>query len=1104
MNYNAPDLHVHSTFSLLDGMGTPEDVVFRAVELGWGAACLTEHGWMGSAPAFYQACRASHWSKKYGGGKKPKVNPILGCEFYVASNEILGLRGAEYRWNHHHLTVLALSAEGYHNLVAWTTFASQRENFYDKPRISLEAMAEVAPHGLHHNVVLSGCLSSELCNALASANGNGIAVGCAYTDALKSLFPNFYIEVQNHSAQKFHGSGFAQYEEMVAREAVVREKLLAIARATGTPTVLTNDSHYQRPSERHHHLVMVAGKRNYGPGRIAIADHLPEYGYFTNYMRSMEKLAERTKGLPDDALANSLAIAEEADIRLDPLDKFSYSIPFSGYDDPLERIRKRSRRRLEELISKHGKSARKRFELELEAMGDFAHYLLLMSDFIIHAKKNGILTNTRGSAANSLLCYCLKIHDIDSMEYGLLFSRFFNPARKKLPDIDIDIEKDRYEDFMRYVIECMNELEGAGQVVQISNYGTFANRSSFRLIADALGMSKEEQDDIAKLLPQMIDSGMVDEENDVYEAMKEQYPEIYELASGVFDALKNISQHACGWVFGTKDRPLDKWVPQTLIASSGSTVTAYNLKYLEEFGLVKGDFLRLRTLSVIQRCRKMLGQDSLDITDIPLDDEKTFEMLRSGRTEGIFTLQGKENRKGVMEVEASSVHDVIASVAIYRPALTREGKHNLYNDRRRGVKKVKYAHPVVEKILGPTYGVPIFQEQVMEICYAVGMTDEQVDDVYRAIKMAKGVGRGAKEAFATIKPMFYVAPLVKKMTREEADGVWKDIEGSQGYGFNKGHASSYGILSVRAAFLKAHHPAEFFTALLDVYPEKSKYIAAARSEGFQFLPPTINDSSAGFSLDRRTSGIRIGLSRVKGLGPVAVAEILAGQPYSSYEDFRERTSGRAINKSRVESLAAVGALECVGVQGDRDDYTEFSTLGFTLDKPGAFRGAKPKFHQRRDSESGWVHAGLDRTVEFTEVRQSVSKLFWLPPIPKEGESKKGALKMLEIKASPWAQVKTYLLTAIDENGIPFQIMANEDKAGEVKILETLARHFRGCVVCLNGAVRQPFLTDGPMGFRFYGITGADYQGVPQVFGESVTRRKLLALVELHKMKRRLR
>ena len=1088
----APDLHAHSTFSNSishgDSLGTPEAVALRAKELGWKAAALTEHGTLGSAPVFYKACRENG------------ISPILGCEMYVVPDDVLGVHDKDVRTLSYHLTVLALSAEGYHNLVAWNSFSHRRENYYHKPRISLEAMAEIAPWPLHHNVVLSGCLGSELCTMLADSNGGGHEIGIPYIEAVKAIFPNFYLEIQNHNSTKFQGKGFFTFEEMVTHEAWMREKLFQLANTTGTGLVLTNDSHYQYPKQRKAHLAMKASSWAHRDEahftqsqEKQSAGFLPDYAYFNSYLQRMEMRADGILG-GAEGIQNAIEIAAEANIALDPLDRFSYSIPFSGYDDPIAAIRRRCKSRLYSLVDKHGKEARRRFEAELEAMGEFAHYLLLMSDFLVAAHRQGILTNTRGSAANSILCYCLKIHDIDSIEETLTFSRFFNPARKKLPDIDIDIERDRYEDFMhKIVIPKMNELEGEGQVVQICNYGTLANRGAFRMIAESLGMNKDQIDEISKLLPQMIDSGMVDEESDVYEAIKEEYPEIYALASGVFDNIKNISQHACGWLFGTKDRPIEQWVPTALIASSNAQVTQFNLKSLGDMGLVKGDFLRLKTLSVIQRTRKALGQDTLSITDIPLNDAATFEMIREGRTEGVFTLQGKENRRGAMEVEARTYRDVIVAVALYRPALTRGKLNEKFNRRRKGMEEVSYPHPIAEEILGPTQGIPVFQEQVMDIAYAVGMNDAEVDEVYEAIKLAKGIGRGAKEAFTRIEPRFRSAASARGISETETDGLWQLVQGSQGYGFNKGHAASYGILAVRAAYLKAHYPLEFFTSLLDVYPEKSKYIAAARSEGVEFLPPEISTSGAGFNLDRGTGSIRVGLSRIKGLGPVAVRAIVNGQPYSSFDDFRGRIGRSKVDANQVESLVALGAFSNLGIPRSGTQLDEFKLLDFTLDKPKALKGKKPKHVGARESDRGWVHEGLTRDVEMSGTKHSASKLFWIPDWEPYQRGTKKVDPIFELKSSPFGQVKTYLLTALDENGLPFQIMVNENKE-EANVVKYLAAKCRGMVVCLDGVIRGPFGVDGPLGFRFFGISGARFNSDPQVWTDSKQiKRHLIAL-----------
>ena len=1027
------------------------------MELNWSAASLTEHGWMGSAPVFYKACRENG------------IKPIIGVEFYITPDH--AERTKEFAGESFHLTVVAISAEGYKNLVAWSTHSHQRENFYRKPRISIAEMVAVAPYPLHHNVILSGCLGSELCTMFKESQ-DGLDLGAVYVDAMRSVFPNFYIEIQNHEIEKFMGKGYEAYEEVVETERRVRAKLIALAEQTGVPLVITNDSHFQNISQRKSHIAMKASSwRNrddshYGKSTESlISGYLPDYFYFGSYMRDMEKVAN---GIPRQALESVSEIVSEADIRLEPFDNFSYSIPFSGYDDPISAIRSRCKTRLASLTATHGAVARTRFEYELENMGDFAHYLLLISDFIVEAKRQGILTNTRGSAANSLLCYCLKIHDNDSLEYGLTFERFYNPDRKKLPDIDLDIEADRYQDFMAYVMARMAELEGEGQVIQICNYGTLANRSAFRLAASALGIDRARQDEITKLLPQMIDSGVVEEEEDAFAALKDEYPELYKLTSGVFDSLKSMSQHACGWLIGTKARKISEWVPVYLIASSGTLVTQYDMKMLSDLGWMKGDFLRLKSLSVMKRTLRQAGRDTMKLTEIPLDDPKTFEQIRLGHTQGVHTLQGKENRKAAIAAEVENVHDVITAVAVARPALTRTGYDKLYYQRKKGHEIPEYPHEIAERVLGPTYGIGVFQEQVLEIGYAMGMTHLEVEKFLEAIKLAKGMGRGAKEAFANVKPLFMKYAKKLKMTEYEREGMWELVERFEGYGFNKGHATSYGVLAVQMQYLRTHYPAEFFSALLDVFPEKKKYIAEARSVGFQFLAPCVNRSGMGFSYDRATGGIRVGLQKVHGIGPAAANAILQRQPFTDYEDFKTRIKGTAADHvGRRESLARIGAYEILGIGGEKSDDTEFELLELTLKRPKVFKGCKPKHVGQRISDSGWRHTGLTKSVERSEPRTSCSKLFWIP----EGTK-------LELKASPWAQVKTWLLTVVDENGLPFHLMVNEDKEFDVKLLKFFHRQCQGSVICVDGAIRDPFLTDGPQGFRLFGISGT-FHGEPQ-------------------------
>lgn len=1086
---NFIDLHNHSTFSSAltagDAYGSTKEIVKRAVELGWSAVAISDHGWMGGAPSIYKAAIEN------------KLKPILGCELYVTPDWAHGVRGKDVDGHTFHLTVLALSKEGYENLVTWTTEAMQRDNYHRKPRISIMQMIEIAPHPLHHNVVLSGCLASELNRMIAESNGNAIAFGKDYIAQMKSVFPNFYIEIWDHTVPKFVNESFPAYMELLEREELQREQLIRLAKLTDTPLVLTNDSHMQRPGDRKSHIAMKATSfRSRDDAHMgssegsAIAGYLKDYSYYGNYMRDMEKVADRGN-IPQQALDSIAEIVEESNIVLDPLDNFSYSIPFSGYDDPIATIRKRCKSRLAALVTKHGPEARERFELELNAMGDFAHYLLLMADFIKEAHRQGILTWTRGSAANSFLAYALGIHDIDSIEYNLVFSRFYNPARKKLPDIDVDIDPDRYEDFINnIVLPRMNELEGEGNVVQICNYGKAANRSAFRQAATALSIPKEEQDEISKLLPQMTDSDM-SEENDSFESLKEQYPEIYELTSSIFDSVKNVSQHACGWIFGTKDRPVSEWVPLYLIASSGKLVTQYDYKTIEDFGLTKMDFLRLKALTVCAKTLKAMGRSPMDFYDLPVDDEATYEMLRAGRVDGIHTLQGKEVRKGVVEMQAENVNDLILAAALYRPANTRDTDGaKIYIDRRRGHEVPEYPHEIVKQVTEETLGVPVFQEQAMEICYAIGFSDLEVDDLYQAIKTAKGAGRGAKELFQKLEPKFLKRAKKAGMTESEAQESWEFVQAYQGYGFNKGHASSYGILAAKMGYLKSSNAAEYYASLLDVFSDRPVYLAAARAEGFEFLPPDVNRSAAGFAIDRLIDkGIRVGISKIDGFGPVAAREILAGQPYSDFDDLKARTTRRAVNAKRIESLHMIGALESIGMPGgSNEDYIQFHTLGFTLKKPVAFRGCKPKHVGARVSSGGWRHLGRERGVELTEGRASVSKLFWIPEDTK-----------LELRASPYAQIKTLLLTVVDENGIPFNIMANEDKEIECKVLNFLHRKCQGAVVSMDGAIRMPFLQGQANGFRLFGISGG-YAGEIQMW--HVDKKHVKTIESVYTQKRR--
>lgn len=1092
---NAPDFHVHSSFSTYDGMGSPKAVVERAVELRWGAACLTEHGWLGSAPILYQEAR------------KAKIKPIIGCEMYVVPDHYL-VQDKSADGQTRHLTVLALSTEGYQNLVAWANFSMLRESFRYKPRISLDKMAELAPWPLHHNAVLSGCIGSELAQAVIHANGDRWYVATSYVEACKALFPNFYIEVQNHRHDKFYGHGFENYDKLVDDQAAVRDYLLALAQHTDTPVILTNDSHYQSGEQRKAHIAMLARKdhrrpreAHHGSATEQIASgYALQYAYWRSFMQPMEPIFDTLPSWAAKQAVESIqAIVAEADIRLDPLDTFSYTIPRSGYQDPVEEVRRRSRARLKSLVAAHGEEARERFEYELDAMKDFAHYLLLVSDIVRMAREQGIYTWTRGSAANSIVCFCLHVHDIDSIHYKLLFERFVNPARKKLPDIDVDFEKHRQPDVAKLVMEHMAALEGDGNVRPICTYSTVSNRAAFRLMAESAGVSKERIDELAKLLPQMIDSGMVSDEEEAYELLREEVPELHGLAEQVFDAIGNVSQHACAFALGTEDRPLDEWVPDYLIASSNTLVTQYNMATIEALGFLKLDLLKLDTLSIMHNVARMLGKDMKWLDDILRDgpgsygiyDEPTYAMLRQGRTEGVHSFQGPTQRRGGIEVSVESDFDMVAVQALYRPSGTRTGFDKQFVNRKHNREDWEVDHPLVAKTLNETYGLPIYQEQILEIGKDFGMSGEEIDDLYKAIKTAKGVGRGAAELFEEFKPTFMRYAL-EHMEEDDAEELWRLFDAFQGYGFNRGHATSYALLALKTAYLKAHYPQEFFTALLERYPDNPRYLAAAMSEGFAFESPDVNTSSGGFSRGTAKNTIQVGLLRVLGVGPGAVGEIVRNQPFASLDDLRERTQSNRVDSTVIENLGRVGALETLGIRGERDDVTDFELLKFCLRRPVAFRGCKPSMGRRNGGRS-WQFLGLTTDVVPTTGKAFCAKLFWIPPVGN---------KLYSVKASAMGKFSAHLLTVVDVNGIPFDLIVAESKKTEGKLAKLLFEFAQGAVICAEGQIAMPFLRGGNPGFKLWGITGAE-NGNPQMWHcTEETAKEVIRLAQEKRAQRR--
>jgi DNA polymerase-3 subunit alpha len=623
----------------------------------------------------------------------------------------------------------------------------------------------------------------------------------------------------------------------------------------------------------------------------------------------------------------------------------------------------------------------------------------------------------------------------------------------------------------------MAEIEGEGNVLPVCTYSTLSNRAAFRLAAEAAGVPKERIDQLAKIIPDMIDSGMVESDDQAYEQLRDELGiDIYQDASHLFDSIGGVSQHACAYAIGTEKRPLQDWVPSYRIGSSNAVVTQYNMKWIEELGFLKLDLLKLDSLSIMHQVARLIGKDMRFLDEICRSvpgiyddaDAKTWKLLQAGRTAGVHTFQGNSQRRGLIEVVPKSDHDLAAVQALYRPSGTRSDLDKRFVARRHEREDWQPLNELTAKFTNDTYGVTIYQEQIMEMGAEMGMSGEEIDDLYKAIKTAKGVGRGARELFDRFEPTFrkYAKRL---MPKREADELWADWHRLQGYTFNRGHATSYAILGLKMAHLKAHFPQEFFIALLDRYPTNTRYLAAAIEEGFKFERPDVNKSAGGFTRGADKRGIRVGLLRVRGLGPGAVGEIVRNQPFGSLDDLRSRTDARRVDKTVVEALGRLGALESLGIRGDRSDATEFELLDFTLDRPRALRGCRPSVRAR--GHGTWRFRGLERGVKITEGKSFVAKMFWLPDVDDN----------FSTKTSATGRYNAHLLTALDENGVPFDITVGEEKEIESKLIKLLAKKARGSVVTLNGKVNVPFRRGGNTSFSLWGVEGAE-DGNPQCWG----------------------
>lgn len=877
-------LHNHSEYSLLDGAIPVAKLVQAAKIHEQPAVALTDHGNLFGVVNFYREAR------------KAGVKPIIGMEAYTTpgSRHDRGKDSSIRGRRIHHLILLAENFEGYRNLIKLSSLAFL-EGFYYKPRLDRELLRQHSK-GI---IALTACMSGEV---------NRHLVDGRYDEAKKVALElddifgrgNFYLEMQNHG---------------IPEEERVREGALRIHAETGIPLVATNDCHYMKKGDHEAHQALMA----INTGRDLESENEWSVGMDQLYFKSSEEMEELFADHPE-ALDNSLAIAERCELEI-PLGENQmpdFPLP-EGWTDEGAYLDHLAREGLKERFDKPGQEQVDRLEYELgiiRQMG-FEGYFLITHDFIEAAKERGIAVGPgRGSAAGSLVCYCLGITEIDPLRYGLIFERFLNPERISMPDIDIDFDYVRRAEIIDYV----TEKYGPENVTQIITYGTMKARAVLRDVGRVLGMPFGEVDRIAKMVPE--DLGMTLERalelNPEFAALRgesELYEKLIRYSLTLEGLTRHASTHAAG-VLITPD-PLVEHVP--LYKNNKDEVTTqWDMVTCEQVGLLKMDFLGLRTLTVIEEALRMVNagcaeDEKVEAGDIPLDDPATYELLRRGDTVGLFQVESGGMRDILTRLQPTMFEEIVATNALFRPGPLGSGMHDDFIDRKHGRKKIRYLHPDLEPILRETYGTIVYQEQVMQIASVYGGYSMGEADVLR-----KAMGKKIPELLADLKQSFVEGAVKKGHKERQAEELFDLLEYFSGYGFNKSHSAAYAMLSVQTAWLKTHHPAEYLAACMTsemgVTDRIVVFMHECRKLGIEVVPPDVGVSWRDFRVaDGR---IFFGLGAVKNVGEGAIEEIIAAREredgFRDLHHFCESVNLQRVNKRVLESLIMAGAMDALG------------------------------------------------------------------------------------------------------------------------------------------------------------------------------------------------
>ncbi|HTZ39599.1 MAG TPA: DNA polymerase III subunit alpha [Syntrophales bacterium] len=877
-------LHLHTQYSLLDGTIRLADLFKKARDYRMPAVAITDHGNMYGAVDFYQQAY------------KAGVKPIIGCELYVAPKSRFDKTSEGPGETARHLIVLVKNLQGYRNLIRLTS-TGFLEGFYYRPRVDKEFLAQhseglIATSACLHGEVADWILKGDLERAKASAK--------QYLEIFGE--GNYYLEMM---------------ENGIPEQSLVNERLMEISKEMSIPLVATNDCHYldRADSEAHEVLLCIqTGKTMDDPGRMQFATD-------AFYLKSPDEMKQLFAYCPE-AVENTVAIAEKCNLKLDFNQIFLPHFEIGQGRSLDEHLQDMSKAGLEKLLPKilqgQDPSLKQKYEKRLEreldiikSMG-FAGYFLIVSDFIHYAKSRNIPVGPgRGSAAGSLAAYAIGITEIDPIRYGLFFERFLNPDRKSMPDIDTDFCMEGRDEVIRYV----SEKYGSDRVAQIITFGKMQAKAVIRDVGRALNMPYGEVDRIAKLVPNVLNISLDDaikQEPRLQEESKknEKVRRLLALSRSLEGLNRHSSTHAAGVVIS--DKPLVERVPLCK-SPNEDVVTQYSMNDLSAAGLTKFDFLGLKTLTVIRDALKFIEEGKgvrIDISDIPLDDRKTFLLLSKGETDGVFQLESRGMKEILVGMKPDCFEDIIALIALYRPGPLKSGMVQEFISRKQGKTRSTYEVPTLEPILKETYGVILYQEQVMQIASALANYTMGEADTFRKAMSKKNSAEMEKE-----KPKFLAGALKNKIPEAKARKIFDQMETFAGYGFNKSHSTAYAMISYQTGYLKAHYPVEFMAALLT--SEKGnrdkviKHISVCKEMGINVLPPDINQSVLDFNVDE--GHIRFGLAAVKNVGESAIESIIESRvqegPFKSFLDFCSRVDLRKINKRVVESLIKCGAFD---------------------------------------------------------------------------------------------------------------------------------------------------------------------------------------------------